>query len=152
MPHQQRLPLAIAALGLLFLGVFLLYPLLNVFGASMLDAEGQSFTFANYAKMLGRPFYRAAIVNTLGIGAAATVITTVLAVPLAFCAGPPADPGQGGDPGARRHAAGAAVVRQRLRDRAAARQLRHRHPVAAGRSASTSARSTARAASCWSTR
>ena len=83
-PHQQRLPVAIAALGLLFLGVFLLYPLFNVFGASMLDSEGQSFTFANYTKMLGRPFYRAAIVNTLSIGAAATVITTLLAVPLAF--------------------------------------------------------------------
>lgn len=83
-PHQQRLPLAIASLGLLFLGVFLLYPLFNVFGASLLDSEGQSVTFANYTKMLGRPFYRAAIVNTLGIGAAATAITTVLAVPLAF--------------------------------------------------------------------
>jgi len=83
-PHQQRLPLAIAALGLLFLGVFLIWPLVNVFGASMLDAEGQSFTFANYAKMLGRPFYREAIANTLGIGAAATAVTTVLAVPLAF--------------------------------------------------------------------
>ncbi len=83
-PHRQRLPLAIASLGLLFLGVFLLYPLFNVFGASMLDSEGQSVTFANYTRMLGRPFYRAAIVNTLGIGAAATVITTVLAVPLAF--------------------------------------------------------------------
>ena len=83
-PHQQRLPLAISALGLLFLGLFLLYPLVNVFGASVLDSEGQSFTFANYAKMLGRPFYRSAIVNTLGIGAAATVITTALAVPLAF--------------------------------------------------------------------
>jgi ABC-type sugar transport system permease subunit len=54
-PHQQRLPLAIASLGLLFLGLFLLYPLFNVFGASMLDSEGQSLTFANYAKMLGRP-------------------------------------------------------------------------------------------------
>ena len=46
--------------------------------------KAQSFTFANYTKMLGRPFYRAAIVNTLSIGAAATVITTLLAVPLAF--------------------------------------------------------------------
>lgn len=83
-PHQQRLPLAIAALALLFLGVFLVYPLLNVFGASVLDSEGQSLTFANYTKMLGRPFYRAAVVNTLGIGAVATIITTLLAVPLAF--------------------------------------------------------------------
>ena len=68
-PHGQRLPLAIAALGFLFLGVFLLYPLFNVFGASLLDAEGERLTFANYTKMLGRPFYRAAILNTLGIGA-----------------------------------------------------------------------------------
>ncbi len=83
-PHQQRLPVAIAALGLLFLAVFLVYPLLQVFGASLLDSEGTSLTLANYAKILGRPFYRAAIVNTLAIGAAATVLTTVLAVPMAF--------------------------------------------------------------------
>ena len=83
-PHQQRLPAAIAALAFLFLGVFLIYPLLQVFGASLLDSEGASLTLANYGKMLGRPFYRGAIVNTLGIGAAATVITTLLAVPMAF--------------------------------------------------------------------
>jgi iron(III) transport system permease protein len=83
-PQQQRLPSAIAALGLLFLTVFLLYPLFQVFGASLLNADGTSLTFANYAKILGRPFYRGAIVNTLSIGAAATVITTLLAVPMAF--------------------------------------------------------------------
>nr|UXE45109.1 hypothetical protein Hi04_10k_c4321_00008 [uncultured bacterium] len=83
-PHGQRLPLAIAALGLLFLGLFLLYPLFNVFGASVLDPEGERLTLANYTRMLGRPFYRAAILNTLGIGLAATVITTALAVPFAF--------------------------------------------------------------------
>ena len=83
-PQQQRLPAAIAALGLLFLAVFLLYPLLQVFGASLLTADGTALTFANYVKILGRPFYRGAIVNTLSIGAAATVITTLLAVPMAF--------------------------------------------------------------------
>ena len=83
-PHQQRLPAAIAAFGLLFLGVFLLYPLLQVFGASLLDTEGASLTLANYAKILGRPYYRGAIVNTLSIGATATVITTLIAVPMAF--------------------------------------------------------------------
>ena len=83
-PQQQRLPAAIAAFGLLFLGVFLLYPLLQVFGASLLDTEGASLTLANYAKILGRPYYRGAIVNTLSIGATATVITTLIAVPMAF--------------------------------------------------------------------
>jgi iron(III) transport system permease protein len=83
-PYGQRLPLAIAALGFLFLGVFLLYPLFNVFSASLLDPDGERLTMANYTKMLGRPFYRTAILNTLGIGLAATVITTALAVPFAF--------------------------------------------------------------------
>ena len=83
-PHRQRLPLGIAALGFAFLGLFLLYPLFNVFGASVMDAEGETFTWANYTKMLGRPFYRGAIVNTLGIGAAATVATTAISVPFAF--------------------------------------------------------------------
>jgi iron(III) transport system permease protein len=83
-PHQQRLPLAIASLGFLFLGLFLLYPLSNIFGASLLDPEGETLTLANYAHILGRPFYRSAIANTLGIGLAATAVTTLLAVPFAF--------------------------------------------------------------------
>jgi iron(III) transport system permease protein len=83
-PHQQRLPLAIAALGFLFLGLFLLYPLFNVFSASVLDGEGEKFTFANYVKILGRPFYRGAVLNTLAIGVTATITTILVAVPLAF--------------------------------------------------------------------
>ena len=83
-PHQQRLPLAIAALGFLFLGLFLLYPLFNVFSASVLDGEGEKFTFANYVKILGRPFYRGAVINTLSIGVAATITTILISVPFAF--------------------------------------------------------------------
>lgn len=83
-PHQQRLPLAIAALGFLFLGLFLLYPLFNVFGASVLDGDGEKFTFANYVKILGRSFYRGAVANTLMIGVAATITTIVISVPFAF--------------------------------------------------------------------
>ena len=83
-PHQQRMPLAIAALGFLFLGLFLLYPLFNVFSASVLDAEGEKFTLANYFKVLGRPFYRAAVTNTLAIGVTATLTTMLISVPFAF--------------------------------------------------------------------
>ena len=83
-PHQQRLPLAIAGLGFLFLGLFLLYPLFNVFSASVLDSDGEKFTFANYVKILGRPFYRGAVANTLMIGVAATITTIVVSVPFAF--------------------------------------------------------------------
>ena len=83
-PHQYRLPLAISALGFAFLGLFLLLPLFNVFSASLLDSEGEKLTLANYGKMLGRPFYRGAVVNTLAIGLAATLTTTLIAVPVAF--------------------------------------------------------------------
>ena len=83
-PHQQRMPLAIAALGFLFLGLFLLYPLFNVFSASVLDSEGEKFTLANYLKVLGRPFYRAAVTNTLTIGVIATITTMAISVPFAF--------------------------------------------------------------------
>jgi iron(III) transport system permease protein len=83
-PHQLRLPLAISALGFTFLGLFLLWPLFNVFSASLLDAEGEKFTLANYTRMLGRPFYRGAVINTLAIGLAATIATTLISVPLAF--------------------------------------------------------------------
>ncbi len=83
-PHQQRMPLAIAALGFLFLGLFLLYPLFNVFSASVLDADGEKFTLANYFKVLGRPFYRAAVTNTLAIGVTATLTTMLISVPFAF--------------------------------------------------------------------
>ena len=78
------MPLAIAALGFLFLGLFLLYPLFNVFSASLLDGDGGKLTTANYTKMLGRPFYRSAILNTLTIGLTATVTTTLISVPFAF--------------------------------------------------------------------
>jgi iron(III) transport system permease protein len=78
------MPLAIAALGFLFLGLFLLYPLFNVFSASVLDADGEKFTLANYFKVLGRPFYRAAVTNTLAIGVTATLTTMLISVPFAF--------------------------------------------------------------------
>ncbi|TAJ33953.1 MAG: iron ABC transporter permease [Reyranella sp.] len=83
-PHQQRLPVVIGALGFLFLGLFLLYPLFSVFSASVLDGEGEKFTFANYVKILSRPFYRGAVTNTLLIGVAATCTTILMSVPLAF--------------------------------------------------------------------
>ena len=52
-PYGQRLPLAIAVLGFLFLGVFLLYPLFNVFGASLLDPDGERLTLANRLTSFG---------------------------------------------------------------------------------------------------
>lgn len=79
-----RLPLVIGAAAFLFLGVFLIYPLWGVLSASILTPDGTAFTLENYVKVLSRSFYRASIINTLTIGFLATLMTTIIAVPLAF--------------------------------------------------------------------
>jgi iron(III) transport system permease protein len=80
----NRLPLAIGAVALAFLAVFLLYPLWGVLSTSFLTPDGAAFTLGNYLKVLSRPFYRASVINTLTIGLLATLTTTLVAVPLAF--------------------------------------------------------------------
>ncbi|MBO0742495.1 MAG: iron ABC transporter permease, partial [Hyphomicrobiaceae bacterium] len=79
-----RLPVAIGALAFLFLGVFLLYPLWRVLSASVLTADGSALTLQNYARVLSRTYYRASILNSLTIGALASLTTTLIALPLAF--------------------------------------------------------------------
>ncbi|MDB5862925.1 MAG: iron transporter permease [Betaproteobacteria bacterium] len=81
---RAPLPPAIAGVAFLFLGLFFLYPLYRVFGASFLDASGAHFTLHNYAKVLSSSFYRGSMANSLTIGVLATVITTAVAAPLAF--------------------------------------------------------------------
>ncbi len=71
-PHNLRLAGRHCRAGPALPRPLLLYPLFNVFSASVLDADGERLTLANYAKILGRPLYRAAIANTLAIGVAAT--------------------------------------------------------------------------------
>jgi iron(III) transport system permease protein len=81
---RQRFPLIVTMLALAFLGVFFLYPLSRIFGASFLDPKGEHFTLANYAKILASAFYQQSVANSLEIGAIATLLTVVLALPLAF--------------------------------------------------------------------
>jgi iron(III) transport system permease protein len=79
-----RFPVAVTGFAFAFLGLFLLYPLFNVFQASFLGPSG-GLTLANYAKVLGTPFYQRGLGNSLWIGAVATLATTAVGVPLAFC-------------------------------------------------------------------
>jgi iron(III) transport system permease protein len=82
---RSGFPLAIAALAAVFLGLFLIYPLFNVFKASFLDASGTALTLVNYAKVLGSGFYQRSLTNSILIGLASTLTTTAVGVPLAFC-------------------------------------------------------------------
>lgn len=83
--RRDTFPLAITVLALAFLSLFLLYPLLKVFGASFLDRTGTSFTLANYTRMLSSSFYLGSLYNSLLMGVLATLVTTAIGVPLAFC-------------------------------------------------------------------
>jgi iron(III) transport system permease protein len=51
---------------------------------SILTPDGTAFTANNYIKVLSRSFYRASVTNTLAIGLLSTLMTTMIAVPLAF--------------------------------------------------------------------
>lgn len=82
---RHAFPLAIAAVASAFLGLFFLYPLARVFGASVLDASGTTFTLSNYVTVLSDRFFLQGLGNSLGIAAAAAVTTMLIGVPFAFC-------------------------------------------------------------------
>jgi iron(III) transport system permease protein len=91
---RTRFPLAVTGLALAFLGLFLIYPLWQVLGASLFDASGAHFTLRNYARMLASSFYRGSLINSLSIGAAATLLATALALPFAIAIARLAIPGK----------------------------------------------------------
>ena len=82
---RHAFPLAIAIVAGGFLGLFFLYPLLNVFGASVLDPSGTKLTLANYASVLSNRFFLQGIGNSLIVAAAAAAFAILIGVPFAFC-------------------------------------------------------------------
>jgi iron(III) transport system permease protein len=82
---RHAFPLAVAAIAALFLGLFFLLPLIRVFGASVLDATGKTFTFANYVNVLSNPFFLNGLANSLAISGAAAALAVLVGVPFAFC-------------------------------------------------------------------
>src|SRR5260370_42027389 len=82
---RNAFPLAVGTIAALFLGLFFLLPVLKVFGASVLDASGKSFTLSNYVSILSNRFFLNGLTNSLTIAAAAAVSTVLVGVPFAFC-------------------------------------------------------------------
>ena len=70
---RNAFPLAVFTVAIVFLGLFFLWPLLKVFGASILDASGNHFTLANYITVLSNRFFLNGLTNSLGIAAAAAI-------------------------------------------------------------------------------
>ena len=52
---------AIGAAAAVLLGLFFLYPVLTVFGASIRDPTGAAFTLRNYTGVLSNPFFLQAL-------------------------------------------------------------------------------------------
>ncbi|HIE50907.1 MAG TPA: iron ABC transporter permease, partial [Armatimonadetes bacterium] len=82
--HFDLTPGTLLLLGVLWLifAVFLLYPLLYVFVQAFYVDGKVSLTFIRL--MLTDRVLQEAIVNSLNIGAAATLLTSLIALPLAF--------------------------------------------------------------------
>ncbi|ARP80643.1 iron ABC transporter permease [Bordetella genomosp. 8] len=80
--------LALAAISLVTLGMFLLWPLATMFGKSLVNGNG-GIDLSGYARFFGERSYRQAFVNTLILGAAVTLCSLVvgggLAVAVARC-------------------------------------------------------------------
>jgi iron(III) transport system permease protein len=81
---RHSFPLGVVAIAVAFLGLFFLYPLLKVFGASLLDAQGTTLTFANYLSVLSNRFFLQGLTNSLTIAAAAAAFAILIGVPFAF--------------------------------------------------------------------
>jgi iron(III) transport system permease protein len=81
----------LSALALAILAVFLLYPLLNVLTGSFGGSSGRS----GWTMLVGEPKYATAIVNTIVLGLAVTLTTTLIGVPLAYFTARFSFPGKG---------------------------------------------------------
>lgn len=73
--------IVLASLWLFFI-VFMLYPLCYVFSGAFFTPEGFSLVF--FQLMLSSPNYVAILANSVNLGLAVTLLTTLLSLPLAF--------------------------------------------------------------------
>src|ERR1700722_6831787 len=74
----------LAVPGLLFLGVFFVFPVLQLLGVSLRDPETLNFSLAGYRRALGATVYLRVLQNTFGIAAQTTALCLVFAYPLAY--------------------------------------------------------------------
>ena len=81
---ERWLKHGLIALFAVFLWLFVLYPMLHVLWRSVLDNDGRFVGLANYVRYVRTPAIAASITNSLGVSAAATVFTVLLAFVYAY--------------------------------------------------------------------
>lgn len=77
------------------LALLVLNPVLRLFASSLADATDGHWTLANYAAAFSRPRYIQAFVTSMQLGATVSLISVVLAVPLAWLVSRTDMPGRG---------------------------------------------------------
>ena len=70
-------------LAVAVLGVLLIWPLSSIFTASFIDNTTREPTLGNYARVLGQPYFQAALGNSLIVGVGGMLGAMLLGVPLA---------------------------------------------------------------------
>jgi len=82
---RNAFPLSVAVVAAVVLGLFFVYPLVQILGASVLDPTGTALRLANYPDVLTNRFFLQAIRNSLGVALTAAALTITIGVPFAFC-------------------------------------------------------------------
>ncbi len=72
------------ALCLAMIAVLLLRPISEVFVVGFIDPDSGAFTLTNYVRVLTRPYYLAALRNTLVVGGGGALGACIIGVPLAY--------------------------------------------------------------------
>ena len=65
------------------IGVLLVWPLSSIFSASFVDNQSGELTLGNYVRVLTRPFFQTAMLNSLIVGVGGMLGAMVLGIPLA---------------------------------------------------------------------
>ncbi len=73
----------VSMLAAAVVGGLLLWPLSSILSASFLDNATRELTLGNYARVLGQPFFRTALLNTLIVGLGGMLGAMLLGLPLA---------------------------------------------------------------------
>jgi iron(III) transport system permease protein len=64
-------------------GLLLIWPLSSIVSASFIDNSTRELTLGNYARVLGQPFFRTALLNSVIVGVGGMVGAMLLGLPLA---------------------------------------------------------------------
>ncbi len=65
-------------------GLFLVYPLFNLFGQSVIDKSTGNFTLAYFYKFFSKPYYFDTLINSFKVSSIITFLSVLLGTPLAY--------------------------------------------------------------------